>query len=78
MPLNDESKMPFGRHKDFPMKAIPESYLVYLYDNGLKPGDVRTYIETHVAPIVNRLQGRKDPGVNNVPRAYRPKGPSKF
>ena len=30
--LNDNSPMPFGIHKDTPLKDVPADYLVWLYE----------------------------------------------
>lgn len=33
-PLDDQSPMPFGKHKGFPMSDVPASYLHWLWTNG--------------------------------------------
>lgn len=54
--LTDESLMPFGdAHKGTPMADVPASYLMYLYDDGLKPGNVRTYIEENMDSITKEI-----------------------
>jgi len=32
MVMNDNSPMPFGVHKDIPLKDVPAGYLVWLYE----------------------------------------------
>jgi len=44
MALNDKSLMPFGKYKGKAMANVPADYLLWLYDNGLKNGDVKAYI----------------------------------
>jgi len=43
--LTDESKMPYGIHKDEEMANVPDSYLKWLYDNDKCSGEVKEYIE---------------------------------
>lgn len=48
-PLLDNSKMPFGKHKDKPMISVPAKYLLYIYDNDMMPDSrVRKYIEANL------------------------------
>ncbi len=35
-PLVDLSPMPFGKHKGKPLQDVPASYLLWLWDNGVK------------------------------------------
>lgn len=42
--INDNSLMPFGKYKGSKMIDVPASYLLWLYDNGLKDGDIKNYI----------------------------------
>ena len=30
--MNDDSLMPFGKHKDKPLSEVPDSYLIWLMD----------------------------------------------
>ncbi len=46
--LDDNSAMPFGKHKGVRMCEIGDEYFIYLYKNDLKPGNVKTYIESHI------------------------------
>ena len=48
MTLTDQSPMPFGKHKGVEMENVPCSYLIWLYENDLKDGDVKDYIEDNM------------------------------
>lgn len=48
--LDDESLMPFGKHKGKLMIDVPDNYLIFLYQSGLKPGNVKDYIEDVFSP----------------------------
>lgn len=47
-PLTDDSLMPFGKYKGKPMADVPASYLLWLWNDGLKnktaTSDVAAYI----------------------------------
>lgn len=43
--LTDESKMPYGRHKDKTMANVPDYYLKWLYENSKCSEEVKEYIE---------------------------------
>jgi len=44
--LTDNDLMPFGKaYKGTKMVNIPASYLIWLYNNNLKDGNVKDYIE---------------------------------
>lgn len=45
--LNDDSLMPFGKHKGLKLSEVPASYLFYLWTNGLETdytSDIADYI----------------------------------
>ena len=44
MTLNDNSLMPWGKHKGEKMANVPASYLLWLFDNGKCCKDVKDYI----------------------------------
>jgi len=46
--LKDTDPMPFGEHKDKPMEEVPASYLLWLYDQGIKHNAVRRYVEKNM------------------------------
>jgi len=43
--LEDNDLMPFGKHKGDKMIEVPAEYLLWLYNNNLKDGNVKNYIE---------------------------------
>lgn len=43
--LTNNSKMPFGKHSGKKMIDVPAEYLIYLYNNGLEAGSLKSYIE---------------------------------
>ncbi len=49
--MDDNSLMPFGKHKGKKMSEVPHGWFIYLYDRGLLRGDIKTYAETNV-PIL--------------------------
>lgn len=49
-PLNDSSKMPFGKHKGLPMIEVPAVYLLWYWGTGSE-GTVRDYIEDRLSAI---------------------------
>lgn len=57
--LTDQSKMPFGKFKGKTLAEVPDSYLVWLYDSGLEPGDLKMYIEESVPEIANSIRRPK-------------------
>lgn len=47
--------MPFGEHKDKPMKDVPAKYLLWLYDEIIireEAGDILRYTEREVADYI--------------------------
>jgi len=40
----DQTVLTFGKHKMKPLMKIPAHYLLWLFENGLRPGPLRTYI----------------------------------
>lgn len=42
--FTDNTKMPFGKHKDKAMINVPAIYLLWLYDNGCDHPGVKQYI----------------------------------
>jgi hypothetical protein len=48
MKLNDQSEMPFGKHKGLKMEKVPARYLLWLWDNGVwaeKEKPIHQYIK---------------------------------
>ena len=56
MKLEDDSPMPFGKHKGEQMEDVPGNYLMYLFkETSLKNKDVKDYIEENYDIIVTEL-----------------------
>lgn len=61
MALNDNSPMPFGKHKDTKMCNVPASYLLWLYENTNRKDldrEVAHYIEDNIDGLKQEV-GRK-------------------
>lgn len=43
--MDDESIMPYGKHKGEQMIDVPDDYLIWLYKNDKCSGQVRAYIK---------------------------------
>ena len=63
--LTDESLMPFGKHKNIKMADVPAGYLLWLYDNDLKDGDVKTYIEDNMDVLKSEFKNHVSGGYIN-------------
>lgn len=50
-PLNDLSKMPFGKYKNYVMQDVPASYLFWYWTNGDKTNNVGKYIEANLSAL---------------------------
>jgi uncharacterized protein (DUF3820 family) len=46
--LDDDSLMPWGKHKGDKMKNVPDAYLKYMYDSGKVDARVKAYIEEYL------------------------------
>lgn len=53
--FNDNSKMPFGKYKDYPLVSVPASYLLFLRDND-KAGRIKDYIETNLEVLQKEVK----------------------
>jgi len=49
--LTDESPMPFGKYKGLKLIDVPAFVLIFLYDNDLKEGPLRDYIEDNLQAL---------------------------
>lgn len=64
MPLQDESPMPFGKHKNEKMANVPAKYLMWLYDTWTDPKksggydnkDVKAYIEENMDVLKEQIK----------------------
>ena len=45
-PYDDKSLMSFGKYKGVELGKIPDSYLIYIYNNGLKHNHLIDYIQS--------------------------------
>ena len=55
MKLEDSSLMPFGTWKGRQMADVPADYLIHLFDNGLKNGNVKEYIEDNMDVLYEEI-----------------------
>lgn len=58
MPLTDNDLMPFGKHKNKPMKDVPHGWFIYMHDRNLLSGQVKQYAEENV-PILKFVADKK-------------------
>ena len=49
--MTDKSIMPFGIHKGKQLDQVPDSYLLYLYDNCKCGPELKAYIEDNLDVI---------------------------
>lgn len=63
--LNDESPMPFGKHRGIKMANVPAEYLLWLYDQiknyapnkmALSQKDVKEYVEDNIDVLKQELK----------------------
>lgn len=58
--LHDDSLMPFGKHKGKEMANVPAKDLLWLYDNGLEPGNVKKYIFDNLDVLRKKVENEND------------------
>ena len=46
-----DAQMPFGKYKGQELSEVPDSYLLWLYENGKCFGELRRYIEDNLDAI---------------------------
>lgn len=57
MILTDESPMPWGKHKGTPMKDVPASYLLFMYDSQLlNKGAVMNYVIDNMQALLKEVK----------------------
>ncbi len=56
--MNENSIMPFGKHKGKPLKDVPHSWFVYMYDRNKLSGALKQYAEENV-PILRFVAEKK-------------------
>ena len=49
--MDDNTIMPFGKHKGEKMANVPDAYLLWLYENGKCVGEIKEYIENNLDVI---------------------------
>lgn len=63
--LNDESPMPFGKHKGVKMANVPADYLLWVYEQikryapnkmTLAQKDIKTYVEDNLEVLKSELK----------------------
>lgn len=62
MILDDNSEMPFGKHKGVKMANVPADYLIFLYENNFAKGNVLTYIVSNLDVLkeqINQIERSK-------------------
>lgn len=58
MALNDNSPMPWGKHKGQKMANVPASYLMWLYDNNKCNAEVQTYIKDNMDVLKEEIKNK--------------------
>lgn len=53
--ITDNSKMQFGIYKDYPLVSVPDSYLLFLYDNE-KAGRYKEYIKANMDLLIKQAK----------------------
>lgn len=57
--ITDNSKMPFGKYKDYPMANVPADYLLFLHDND-RGGRVADYIKSNIDVLIKESKSGKN------------------
>ena len=58
--LRDTDLMPFGLHRGKQMIDVPAKYLLYLKDNGLRKGNVMSYILDNLEVLEKEVAEEKE------------------
>lgn len=58
--LNDDSLMPYGKHKGEKLGNIPADYLLWLYENDRCDKQIREYIDDNMDVIKIEIQRNKN------------------
>ena len=62
--MTDESIMPFGKYKGQALKDVPDSVLLWYYDNKKLSGQLKDYVEDRIPVLRFQKEKRlKDGGV---------------
>lgn len=54
--MDDNSLMPFGKHKGEKMANVPSEYLIWCYDQEWCRGDVKSYIQQNLDALKQEIQ----------------------
>lgn len=54
--MDDNSIMPFGKHKGKILKDVPDEYLLYIYEEDIAKGDLKEYIIDNLNAIKHNLK----------------------
>jgi uncharacterized protein (DUF3820 family) len=54
--MDDNSIMPYGKHKGEKMANVPASYLLWLYENDKCSGDIKRYIIENKSDLEKELK----------------------
>jgi len=52
--------IPFGEHKNSKIANAPNDYFRFLYENNIKEGNLKNYIENNIEAIYNNTNIIKD------------------
>lgn len=56
--INDNSRMQWGKYKDYPLVSVPAKYLLFLYDNE-KAGRYTDYIKQNMDILIKQAKKEK-------------------
>lgn len=57
--MDDNSLMLFDKHKGTKLCNVPASYLLWLYNQDMKEGPLRSYIELNMDALKSEIEGCK-------------------
>lgn len=57
---NDNTPMPFGKYAGTALANVPASYLMYLFNNNLRPGPLRQYIIDNIDAIKKEIDEKEN------------------
>ena len=57
--MDDNSRMPFGKHKNEKLANVPAHYLIWLYKEGKCFGELKKYIEENMSILEEEVRMSK-------------------
>jgi uncharacterized protein (DUF3820 family) len=54
--MDDNSKMPFGKHQGEKLANVPPEYLLWLYENAKLYGELKEYVEDNMFSIKEEIK----------------------